>query len=316
MDQHYVTRIAEKFAEGHDFGLSSFQCLGFVGSHSHGTYVPPTEPDAVDDVDVMGVVLPPSRYLLGLDTFEHWTRQWEEMDVVCYSFHKFVRLLVKGNPNVIGLLWLREQDYLLRGPAFTRLQAHRSLFATQDVYASFAGYAAGQMHRMTSYSPAIQQEIDALEAKLNAAGWLTSEVMDRRALPMPKGIMPEEANVAADRLRFLRAKYHAAYMGEKRRGLVVRHGYDTKNAAHLIRLLKMCVGFMQTGELEVYRHHDADELRAIKRGDWPLDEAKRVAEGLFAEAKAAKAASSLPEKPDAAAISALVTRITQDYMID
>lgn len=309
MNQNYVERIAEKFAEGHSFGLASFQCLAFVGSHSHGTYVPSTDPDAIDDVDVMGVVLPPPSYLLGLDTFEHWTRQWEEMDVVTYSLHKFVRLLLKGNPNVLGLLWLREEDYLLRGPAFEQLVAHRSLFAHKGVYASFAGYAAGQLHKMTSYSPAIQQEIDTLEETLNAAGWLTSEIMDGRSLPMPQGLDPDDANRKAARLKHLRAKYHAAYMGEKRRALVVKHGYDTKNAAHLIRLLAMCQTFLRTGELEVYRTHDADLLRAIKRGEWSLEDVKALAETLFAQVKQARDESTLADGPDVARISALVADI-------
>lgn len=57
-------------------------------------------------------------------------------------------------------------------------------------------------------------------------------------------------------------------MGERRKALVRRHGYDTKNAAHLIRLLRMGIEFLQSGELLVDRSgHDAGELLAIKRGE-------------------------------------------------
>lgn len=304
----HLERAERWFAMAHDF--TRFDCLAYVGSHSHGTYVPPSDPDAIDDVDLMGIVLPPPRFVVGVDTFEHWVCQREELDIVVYSLHKFVGLLLKGNPNVLGLLWLRPEDYLLRSPLFDRLIENRALFAAKSVYASFAGYASGQLQRMTSYSPEIQAEIDTLTRELDAAGWYLNEVMDGRPVPMPKGITPDEANTKAARLRHLRAKYHAAYMGEKRRGLVVRHGYDTKNAAHLVRLLAMCEEFMQTGTLNVYRTHDAEMLRAIKRGEWMLDAVKAHAEVMFARVKAARDASQLPDQPDRRAVSFLLADMT------
>lgn len=311
----YVERVCAAFGETGRFDLdAACLCLAFVGSHSHGTYVPPSDPDAIDDVDLMGVLLPPRQYIMGLHQFEHWTMQGrDELDVVCYSLHKFVRLLLKGNPNVLGLLWLRPEDYLVQSAGFEMLRQHRHLFATKSVYASFAGYASGQLQRMTSYSPAIQAEIDSLQIQLEAAGWHLQDIMDRRPVPMPTGMSADEANVKADRLRHLRAKYHAAYMGEKRRGLVVRHGYDTKNAAHLVRLLLMCAEFLRTGSMSVYRTHDADLLRAIKRGEWTLDAVKIRAEELFADARAARDESPLPDCADFDAVSALVADITETY---
>ncbi len=305
-----LERIAARFNASHDFDFAPHcQMLCYVGSTSHGTSIPSDDPNGIDDVDLMAVVLPPPRYLYGLDSFEGWNQQWEELDVVVYSFHKFVRLLLKSNPNVLGTLWLRPQDYLLERWNWNSLRMNRSLFATRAAHGAFAGYANGQLQKMTSYSPAIQAELDTLQADLEAAGWPLQDVMDRRSVPMPKGITPVEANQKADRLRYLRAKYHAAYMGEKRKGLVVKHGYDTKNAAHLIRLLRMCVEFLADGEMRVYRTHDADEIKSIKRGQWALDDVKALAERLFVDAKVARDASPLPYEPDFRAISDLVTEI-------
>ena len=53
------------------------------------------------------------------------------------------------------------------------------------------------------------------------------------------------------------------YMGEKRKRLVEKFGYDTKNASHLIRLLRMGMEFLVDGELHVERE-DAKELLRIK----------------------------------------------------
>lgn len=312
MIANYLERISAAFGETQKFPFHpALHCLAFVGSHSHGTYVPPSDPDAIDDVDLMGILVPPRPYILGLREFEHWTLQRDELDVVCYDLRKFVRLLLKGNPNVLGLLWLKDEHYLVRSQAFDTLRASRHLFAAKSVYASFAGYASGQMHKMTSYSPEIQAEIDGLTAELEKAGWHLQDIMDRRSLPMPVGGDAELRNHQADRLRHLRAKYHQAYMGEKRRNLVVKHGYDTKNAAHLVRLLSMCVEFLRDGEMRVYREHDAEELRSIKRGEWSLEAVKEYAEHLFTNAKIARDNSYLPDVPDFEAVNDLLVDLLE-----
>lgn len=97
---------------------------------------------------------------------------------------------------------------------------------------------------------------------------------------------------------------HQGYMGEKRRALVEKYGYDTKNAAHLIRLLRQGIEFLREGELYVQRH-DAAELIAIRRGEWSLDRVKREAERLFKRAEDVYDRSTLPAKPDSRRIEAL-----------
>lgn len=305
------SRIVDAFNAQHDFPLqSSLIMLGYVGSTSHGTYVPPDDPQAIDDVDMMGVIIPPLRYTLGTQTFEHWTFAFEELDVVCYSFDKMARLLIKANPNVLSTLWLNDEHYLVNSEAWRRFQAQRRLFSTLAASHSFAGYAAGQLHKMTSYSPEIEREMHTLETELEAAGWHLQDVMDKRSVPMPKGLSPNEANNKAQRLRSLRAKFHAAYMGEKRRGLVVKHGYDTKNAAHLVRLLRMCIEFLGHGELRVDRSAiDAETLREIKRGEWSLERVQQHAEELFTATHTARDASPLPLRPDERAIAELVSDV-------
>lgn len=98
------------------------------------------------------------------------------------------------------------------------------------------------------------------------------------------------------------------YMGEKRKRLVEQFGYDTKNAAHLIRLLRMCVEFLRDGELRVTRL-DAAELLAIKQGQWTLTRVQAEAEHLFAEAKQAHRHSRLPDAPMHQRVNALCVQI-------
>jgi predicted nucleotidyltransferase len=78
---------------------------------------------------------------------------------------------------------------------------------------------------------------------------------------------------------------YEGYMGEKRKKLVNEFGYDTKNAAHLLRLLKQCIEVMQTGELKVYRDEDRDFLIEVKTGRYTLEEIQRFANDLFEKAE-------------------------------
>jgi hypothetical protein len=94
-------------------------------------------------------------------------------------------------------------------------------------------------------------------------------------------------------------RYSLAYMGEKRKALVAKHGYDTKNAAHLIRLLRMGIEFLRDGGLNVDRGgYDAAELLAIKHGEWSLERIKSEAERLFRRAEEVYDRSTLPPGPD------------------
>lgn len=124
--------------------------VAFRGSIAHGCYVPSTDPDSIDDTDLMGVVVPPDEYYLGLREFgSRGTKEIKEgrWDIVTYELRKFMALLAGSNPNVLGLLWLRPEMYLKVHPAFDFLLESRKLFATREVYPALIGYAQGQMHK-------------------------------------------------------------------------------------------------------------------------------------------------------------------------
>lgn len=101
------------------------------------------------------------------------------------------------------------------------------------------------------------------------------------------------------------------YMGEKRKQLVSRFGYDPKNAAHLIRLLNMGVEFLNEGRLYVERTSDAGYLLSIKRGEHSLDSIKKEAEHLFRLAKEAYVRSSLPAEPDRDKVEKLLIELLE-----
>ena len=111
------------------------------------------------------------------------------------------------------------------------------------------------------------------------------------------------------RFRKLHHEHFSGYMGEKRKAMVRKYQYDVKNAAHLIRLLRMGIEFLESGELQVFRTSDAEELKRIKQGGWPLDQVKAQAEQLFGRMEEARARSPLPPRPDATVANALLMDI-------
>jgi uncharacterized protein len=75
-------------------------------------------------------------------------------------------------------------------------------------------------------------------------------------------------------------------------------GYDTKNAMHLIRLLRCGVELLETGEYNVYRYHDRDMLLEIRHGEWTIEQVLAEAQRWFDEMDSALENSPLPDKPD------------------
>jgi uncharacterized protein len=239
--------------------------LAYRGSIAHGMYVPSSNPDSIDDKDLMGVCVPPIDYYLGVHsglssdhafpangTLEIKRDEW---DIVVYDARKFIKLLAQGNPNVLAMLWLEENHYLKISEAGRLILKNRDLFVGRHVYKSFVGYAHGQLHRMT----------------------------------------------------------HAAfegYMGAKRKALVEKHGFDCKNAAHLIRLLRMGAEFLKDGELNVLRH-DAPQLLEIKRGEWSLEKVLAEADHGFKIAEQAYQLSTLAKGPDMKAVNKLSVEVIE-----
>jgi hypothetical protein len=281
--------------------------LGWRGSVAHGMYVPSDDPDSIDDKDLMGVFVGRLEHYLGFggsDVREKWEGVY---DCVFYEVRKMVSLLLNCNPNVLSLLWLKDNAIIFNTPFGQRLQENRDIFVTKKAYHSFNGYAYGQFKRMTHMNQEVLADIQTRKVQL-----LSLACTERDGeIVLPPGATDD----LIERYRQyeeLRGNYYKGYMGDKRRRLVERFGYDTKNAAHLIRILRMGIEFLTEGTLYVERE-DKHELMDIKRGLWPLDKVQAEAERLFALASEAYVRSSLPAEPDRKRAERLVIDIVSDF---
>jgi predicted nucleotidyltransferase len=136
---------------------------------------------------------------------------------------------------------------------------------------------------------------------------------DNRQLFVGKHVYKSFTGYAYGQLHRMTHFVGRGYMGEKRGKLVEKYGYDTKNAAHLIRLLRMGIEFLVDGELNVERE-DARQLLEIKRGEWTIEQVEKESERLFKVAEEAYIHSSLPKEPDHAAINDLCIDIVKSVL--
>lgn len=142
-----------------------------VGSGVHGTSI-----SGQDDRDEMGVCLEPARYVTGLARvpagagattvsveFEQYQRHtvWDEpgglanrsgagdLDVVIYSARKWARLALAGNPTVLLLLFVPDEEVVYRNEAGAELTANAHRFVSRLAANRFLGYLQAQKSAMT-----------------------------------------------------------------------------------------------------------------------------------------------------------------------
>lgn len=126
--------------------------VGYRGSIAHGMYIPNNDPNSTDDKDLMGVCIGPNEIYIGLKNWETKEVQYEEYDSVCYEFRKFIRLLIKSNPNVLSMLWMAPEHYIYKNWVGDLLIKHRNWFVSKQIYKAYTGYAYSQLKKVEAYN--------------------------------------------------------------------------------------------------------------------------------------------------------------------
>lgn len=142
-----------------------------VGSGVHGTAI-----SGQDDRDEMGICLEPPEFVTGLArvpngidgagpsvVFEQYERHtvWDQpgglanrsgagdLDVIIYSARKWARLAVDGNPTVLLMLFVPEQEVVYRNAVGEELVTNAFRFVSRRAAARFLGYLRSQQAAMT-----------------------------------------------------------------------------------------------------------------------------------------------------------------------
>lgn len=141
-----------------------------VGSGVHGTSI-----SGQDDRDEMGICLEPARFVTGLARvpsgidgggeveFEQFQRHtvWDQpgglanrsgagdLDVVIYSARKWCRLALAGNPTVLLVLFVPDDEVVFRNTVGAELVDNAHRFVSKLAAARFLGYLQSQRAAMT-----------------------------------------------------------------------------------------------------------------------------------------------------------------------
>jgi uncharacterized protein len=142
-----------------------------VGSGVHGTAV-----TGQDDRDEMGLCLEPPQFVTGLARvpngirgqdrpvrFEQYERHtaWDkpgglanrsgagDLDVIIYSARKWARLALAGNPTVLLVLFVPDEEVVFRNDAGAELAGNAHRFVSRLAAGRFLGYLKAQKAAMT-----------------------------------------------------------------------------------------------------------------------------------------------------------------------
>lgn len=223
-------------------------------------------------------------------------------DNVVYEMGKFIRLAKDCNPNIIELLYMPASTIIETTPWWEMLQDNRHLFLSRKARFTFSGYAMAQLKKIRSHYQRIIQPWP--EAAPLAADYIKEKHFDGIGLTK---VFDQNAFDTAHK-QWRHYWDWKANRNEKRAALEESHGYDTKHAMHLVRLMRMCREILETGEVIVQRP-DAAELRALREGAWSYEELLSWAENMDAEMAELYEKSPLPHSSDIQKIDALMVDI-------
>ena len=123
-----------------------------IGSTLYGTNLD------TSDSDQMGIVVEPKEFVVGFDNFEQFTwrdppqgekSQAGDSEGTLYSLRKYLKLALDGNPTVMLLLFVPQEQLLESKLHGLALQANAHRFISRNSAGRFLGYMGAQMQKFT-----------------------------------------------------------------------------------------------------------------------------------------------------------------------
>lgn len=211
-------------------------------------------------------------------------------------------------PNLRGEI-LGFDDYEIK---FSQFQKHH----IEDVSA-LGG--KGRVYDMTIYSivkyfrllmennPNIIDSLYVPDNYILYSTTIADHIRANRNLFLHKGCWGKFKGYAYGQMHKLRIKKPEG----KRKALVDEFGYDVKFAYHVVRLLNEVEQLLVEETLDLTKN--AEQLKAIRRGEWSLEKLENYFERKEADLESFYLKSKLPDKPDVNAIRSLLLECLEQH---
>jgi len=269
--------------------------LAVYGSELYGTATPES------DHDLRGFVVPPFEYLFGFNRFDQ--RVYTTEDKTIWSLEKFLRLILRGDPQCYEMLWVPEDKVLIQSDVSALLRNNRHRFASLQFVRRVSGYAESEWRKVrgiqlkpTKRTPSQDEIIESIRFNYRP----DKEDMDDIVKLLEKNLPKEEVSAKRN-------------LGAKRKAQVEKYGYSTSSACHSLRLLGEAREFLLTGSVSFPRP-DAEFLLAVKQGKHTYEKVeiefnsrKTEIELLLEENK-----QGFPKKPDSKWAEGIYLEIIKD----
>lgn len=268
------------------------------GSHGYGLN---TENS---DEDIRGICIPPMEYYLGFtNVFEQYVSN--DPDEQIYSIRKYFKLAADCNPNIIELLYLSGQEILEIDAYGLAVLAVKDKFLSKKARHTFSGYAMSQLKRIQGhYKWLMDPPTKPSRESYKMGGWgsdsCDDDKYDERAY--------QSVKIEWDHYQTWKKNRNPA-----RAALEIEHGYDTKHAMHLVRLMKMGIEILRDGTVTTKRTKDREELLGIRNGSMTYMEIIEYADHLKAEMEREAEKSELPNGPNRKELDRILVNITTQY---
>lgn len=244
-----------------------------------------------------------------------------EEDAELQELRKFLKLAAANNPNIIEFLYI-DQFIEIEKPIWKKIKAHRDFFLSKRVRYSFSGYAVAQLKKIHTHRQYImnppQKRPTRTDFGLPENSKIPPENQNAIYSLSDEWVKPEMKELVLKEKSYFKAlreykQYHEweEERNPARKELERAHGYDTKHAMHLVRLVRMAEEMLQGKGCLVHRP-DAEDLKAIRYGKWTYDELEKYASGIDDKLNALYKTSPLPEKPNHKKIANLYKEICEE----
>jgi len=301
-----------------------------VGSHLYGTN---TENS---DLDLCGIFIAPKEYYIGLSNIaevdfstvvkkENGRNAPEAVDRKFYELRKFIKLATDNNPNIIEQLFINQDNIIFASPLGKKLLENRHLFPHKGLYKKFIGYSLSQKSKMIVKRDNMADIIAGIDFFKSLGDPSRNYVVQYKNFLIKSGIFKniedtgihirigdtsiqknETIKQALRKLEDRRSKFSGRYDD-----FVSKHGYDTKFASNLIRLLCEGKELLETSEIQ-FPLKERELILDVKQGKYDIDDILEMARDLDSELKLSLENSDLPDEPQTQKIEDLLIELVEE----